>query len=78
MHTCKKHSRIIDEGIVAGKNNMLRTDLTLFCLDQILFHTQNRRVFINSQMPRKMRKKLQRMKLGLIGKADCPGGLKGE
>ena len=78
MHPGKKQTREIDKGIVAGKNDMLCTDLPARSFDPILLNGDDRGVLVNGQRPGDVRQKAQGMELRLPSKADRPGGRKGQ
>ena len=78
MHPRKVQAREIDEGVVARENDLFCADPPLFCFDLVVLDPDNRGVLVNGQRLRHVFEKPQRVKLRLTGKADRPGGGKGQ
>ena len=73
MHPRKVQAREIDEGIVAGENDLFPEDGGVWRLDPVVVNAKDRSVLVNSQRLCNALEKLQRLKLRLMSKADCPG-----
>ena len=84
VHPGKVHPRQVEERVMGGKDNLLRSDPPSWSDQGIPLHREDRCFLIHRQLRQNPLEKFQGMELGLIFKPDCPrhrkrkGGIHGE